>query len=58
MRYNYEFFTEIILKDGFIILLCNMNALYPSDLSKEIWIWVSCGIYWNLHVNTPLLQIH
>jgi hypothetical protein len=34
MRYNYEFFTEIILKDGFIILLCNMNALYLSDVRK------------------------
>jgi hypothetical protein len=34
MRYNYEFFTEIILKDGFIFLPCYMNALYPSDLNK------------------------
>jgi hypothetical protein len=27
MRYNYEFFTEINLKDGFIILPYNMNTL-------------------------------
>jgi hypothetical protein len=34
MRYNYEFFTEIILKDGSVILPYNMNVLYLSNGSK------------------------
>jgi hypothetical protein len=31
MRYYYEFFTEITLKDGFTILPYNMGALYLRD---------------------------
>jgi hypothetical protein len=34
MRYKHEIFTKIILKDGFIILLYNMSALYLSNGSS------------------------
>jgi hypothetical protein len=34
MRYNYDFFTEFILKHGSIILPYNMNILYLCNGSK------------------------
>jgi hypothetical protein len=58
MRYNYEIFTDIILKDGFIILPCNMNALCLSDGSKLIRSLVSYGISRNIHLNKTLPHIH
>jgi hypothetical protein len=36
MRYNYEFFTEILLNDGFIILPYNMSTLCVSNGRKLI----------------------
>jgi hypothetical protein len=42
MRYKHEIFTKMILKDGFIILPYNMNALYLSNGSSWFRIW---GVY-------------
>jgi hypothetical protein len=34
MRYKYETFTKMILKDGFIISPYHMSALYLSNRSR------------------------
>jgi hypothetical protein len=56
MRYKHETFTNMILKDGSIILFYNTSALYLSNGSKWFRSW---GVYdtpWRMLVNTTLPQ--
>lgn len=57
MRYNNEFFTEILKKDQFISLPYNMRALYTSNESNWLISYRMCDKSLNTHLNTTLLHI-
>jgi hypothetical protein len=58
MKYKYETFTKMILKDGFIILPYNMSALYLSNGRRWFKSWRVYDTPWRILLNTMLPHIH
>jgi hypothetical protein len=58
MRYKHETFTKMILKDGFILVPCNMSSLYLSNGSRWFRSWGVYDTLWSILLNRMLPHIH